>query len=185
MAGYFRPAYLFRSLAVLGIILLAASLAAYAVLYVQLSRLGYGVSLASQVGGMVWFAMALYGIIASFLIILLGVFATHRVAGPLYRLEKSAEAAAAGALPAEVHLREGDEMHPLAEAQGRLFSSLAARERDISEGAVRVERACMDLTAGVEADPPEQWARKVRHLRDVLTALREASRPGPDGRKGA
>jgi hypothetical protein len=184
MSRYFGPAYLFRSLAVLGSILLSASLSAYTVLYRQLSQWDGSASLSSQVGGMVWFAVALYGIVASFLIIFLGVFATHRVAGPLYRLEKLAATAAAGAIPPEVHLREGDEMHVLAEAQGRLFAALAEREREIAGCAGRVERAGMDLAAVVEDGAPERRARGAADLRLALHDLQAAARPRLDERKG-
>ena len=59
-----------------------------------------------------------------FLIILTGVYISHRFAGPVHRFEKSAQIAAAGDLTHRVALRTGDELHELQEEFNAMMASL-------------------------------------------------------------
>jgi hypothetical protein len=177
MTRYFDRSFLFRSTAVIGALILGGGFVAYAVLYSLLSSAagGAGQPLFERVRLMVWFAVTLYGIIAGFLILVAGLFATHKVAGPLFRLEKATREAAGGAIPDGVHFREGDQMKPLAGAQGLMLASLASRERELAELGGGVERACQRLGAGAASLTAAEWAASVTDLRRALAGVSAAA----------
>ncbi|MFA5317843.1 MAG: HAMP domain-containing protein [Dehalococcoidales bacterium] len=58
-------------------------------------------------------------VLVSIATIAIVLFISHRIAGPLYRLEKSLEDIAGGDLTADVHLRQADEVKTLAETLNR------------------------------------------------------------------
>ncbi len=173
MPRAFHPLYLFRSAILLGVILLAASFAAYGILSFMIStERGYsGQSIFERIQLMVWFAVALYGILASFFIIIVGLFATHKVAGPLHRLELMLDEARSGVLPEEVHFREGDQLQPLARAQTVMFAYLILREREMAGLWARVEKSLGALALGAESASPEEWSRLAADLQSECSAL--------------
>jgi methyl-accepting chemotaxis protein len=54
----------------------------------------------------------------------LGIVLSHRIAGPLYRLQRHLEAVGAGKDPADVHFRKGDLYQQLAEACNKVMARL-------------------------------------------------------------
>ena len=63
-------------------------------------------------------------ILLSVLIFLGGIFLSHRIAGPMYRIEKSAEAIQRGDLRVNFKIRKGDEMKDAAGALERMIENL-------------------------------------------------------------
>ena len=58
-----------------------------------------------------------------------GVFMSHRFAGPAYRLRKSAEAVAEGKVDFRIKLRRYDHLKPVAASFNRMLERLEERER--------------------------------------------------------
>jgi hypothetical protein len=58
----------------------------------------------------------------------LGIFATHRIAGPAHVISSLAEAVGQGHLPSARPLRHGDELQAAARAMGQMLEQLRARE---------------------------------------------------------
>ena len=58
------------------------------------------------------------------LVILVSVFVSHKFAGPIFRLEKVAEAISKGDLTVQAVLRQGDELFDTAEAMNRMIELL-------------------------------------------------------------
>ena len=54
---------------------------------------------------LVWWILAFIVIIA-----IISIFVSHKIAGPVYRLEESTKLIASGDLTHKVHLRQGDEL---------------------------------------------------------------------------
>jgi hypothetical protein len=73
----------------------------------------------------------------------LGLFASHRIAGPLHRLRKHLDAAGEGATSADVRFRDGDYFPELAKACNRLM----ARVRGLEESS-RPEREALRPVPG-------------------------------------
>jgi len=64
----------------------------------------------------------------------LSVFVSHKIAGPVYRLERSAKAVASGDLTQSVKLRHGDELADLQDAFNSMSESLrrmVAKDREV------------------------------------------------------
>ena len=78
-----------------------------------------------------------------------GVLATFRVAGPLYRFEKHLETVAQGEDPGTCRIRKGDELHELCDVLNRALEAVRRR------GAFDAEPA---TTANVEARTAEKAA---------------------------
>jgi methyl-accepting chemotaxis protein len=58
------------------------------------------------------------------IIFLAGIFISHRIAGPMYRFEKSAEAISKGDLSVNFNIRRSDEMHKTAMTLEEMVESL-------------------------------------------------------------
>ena len=70
------------------------------------------------------------------IIALLSIFVSHRIAGPVYRLEETTKLIASGDLTHRVHLRQGDELMDLQDAFNTMSDSLASminKDREIIE----------------------------------------------------
>ncbi len=63
-------------------------------------------------------------VLVSIATIVIVLFISHRIAGPLYRLEKSLEELGGGNLAVNVHLRQADEIKALADTLNRTMKSL-------------------------------------------------------------
>lgn len=63
-------------------------------------------------------------VLVSVATIVIVLFISHRIAGPLYRLEKSLEELGGGDLTVDVHLRQADEIKALADTLNRTMKNL-------------------------------------------------------------
>ena len=68
---------------------------------------------------LVWWILAFV-----FLIAIISLFVSHKIAGPVYRLEETTKLIAAGDLTHKVHLRQGDELGDLQDAFNSMSESL-------------------------------------------------------------
>lgn len=89
---------------------------------------------------------------------------SHKIAGPLYRLEKTAEAVGRGDLNLHVRLREGDELKRLAQSMDEMVQDLRARAIQIKEQNDRL-REILQQAEKIPGVPP-----------DFLKALRETQK---------
>jgi len=171
----FQPLFISRSTVLLGVILLCAAFVSYGVIYLMISsQSSYtGQTVYELIKLMVWFAIALYSIIGSFFIIIVGLFVTHKVAGPLCRLEMTLDEAESGYLPGEVCFRKGDQLTPLADAQKMVFSYLDHRDQDVTGLWPRVKKSLDTLAMEAERATPEEWSRLVADLESECLALAE------------
>lgn len=109
-------------------------------------------------------------------------FVSHRVAGPLLRMRRALQEAAAGESPSPVNLRDRDYLHPEAEA---LNEMLRVHAQHRAESADVLRAALEELEAGRKAleDGDEAGvARCTASLEDrrkMLTALAPEQREAP------
>jgi len=71
-----------------------------------------------------------------FAIAILSIFVSHKIAGPVYRLEETTRVIASGDLTCKIHLRHGDELQDLQEAFNKMSESLCrmvAKDREVIE----------------------------------------------------
>lgn len=86
------------------------------------------------------------------LVVLVSIFISHRFAGPIFRLEKIAEAVGNGDLTVRAHLRRGDELAQTAEQMNQMIEALQERileEKNLSERVKeRLERIIRKIKNG-------------------------------------
>ncbi|PKL45671.1 MAG: hypothetical protein CVV41_01335 [Candidatus Riflebacteria bacterium HGW-Riflebacteria-1] len=71
-----------------------------------------------------------------FIIAILSIFVSHKIAGPVYRLEETTRVIASGDLTGKIYLRHGDELQDLQEAFNKMSDSLCkmvAKDREVIE----------------------------------------------------
>ena len=96
---------------------------------------------------LVWWILAFVFIIA-----LISIFVSHKIAGPVYRLEESTKLIASGDLTHKVHLRHGDELGDLQDAFNEMSESLSKmvyKDREIIE---RLAKTGDDLRKKVDEE---------------------------------
>lgn len=71
------------------------------------------------------------------LMLVVGVLITHRIAGPIYRMERYLEAVARGENPGECRIREGDEFQELCARLNEAVRALEARRAAASTDETR------------------------------------------------
>ena len=91
------------------------------------------------------------------------LFTSHKVAGPLYRMEQDVKEVASGNLKKRFNLRINDEIKTLAESLDKmtreLRTNIAGIKRDVSE---------LELALKTAAEVPEQAKEKLQNLKRTL-----------------
>lgn len=130
-----------------------------------------------EIGTSMWPALIALVLAAA----IFSIYLTHRVAGPLYRFQKSTAELAEGNLALRIKLRRGDELHDLADLANRAVANLdrAMREiRDRTAGTTQALRAAMDglkATGGADrahVDRLEEALRESQQIEEVLKGFR-------------
>ena len=112
------------------------------------------------------FVTALVTIIAALRLLIF----SHRIAGPLYRLEKSAETIGAGDLSLRVRLRSADQLQDLAHSMDEMVSDLRTRVQAIKKQTERLDK----LTSGSNASLGRE--ELLKELKDIQARLDEQVR---------
>lgn len=117
-----------------GIILLfmflTAALCSYVVYYTSMINLGeklanvYPQGRLVSIVNIVNFRILLSVLLVTPLVAIIAIFLSHRIAGPIFRMEKFMDGIAAGNLGSRIVLRQGDELMTLADGINRLAGKL-------------------------------------------------------------
>ncbi len=94
---------------------------------------------------------------------------SHKIAGPLYRLEKTAEAIGAGNLKLQVRLRSGDELQDFARSMDDMVRELRARALEIKNQNDRLRGIIS------KASPATLPQELLQALKDTQNKLDEAA----------
>lgn len=117
---------------ILLLMFLTAALCSYVVYYTSMITMGeklanvYPQGRLVSIVNIVNFRILLSIILVSPLVALIGVFLSHRIAGPIYRIERFLGSMAAGDLSERITLRKYDELTTLAGGINRLADSLVS-----------------------------------------------------------
>ena len=182
MGRFVNSVFILRNFTAFAGATLAGCFVAYSILYWTLARdLGNSYrgafylmkTLREGAGPVVWFAVTLYGIVISIFVLAIALFATHKVAGPLFRLELLIGRALAGDLPESVQFRTRDQLAPLAESIGGLISVLRDKEAGLTSLAEEMDGKIKSGNPG--------WVESAGVLRKRLSQFSETAR----SKKGA
>lgn len=99
---------------------------------------------------------------------LLGIFITHKVAGPIYKMKMLLKQVGSGKLNFYGKLRKGDELQEFFETFATMAEQLKARQAD----EVKRLSDALDLVEG--GGPTEEALNKIRGVRDEMRASLDA-----------
>ncbi|MGA1865753.1 MAG: hypothetical protein ACMUHX_11915 [bacterium] len=114
-----------------------------------------------------------YGIgvvLIGFATIILTIFISHKIAGPLYRFERSAEEIGKGNLTLVTQLRESDQAKDLASAFSRMTSDLRKKLLEIDSSSKEIDQIAEDLNSVIHDKSPD-----IKEIRDKLNNLKQMS----------
>lgn len=109
-----------------------------------------------------------------FVIAILSIFVSHKIAGPVYRLEETTRIIASGDLTCQIHLRHGDELQDLQEAFNQMSDALrkmVAKDREVIEKLVATGNRLKETIDQKKLDP-ETLEQVNRELHAVTEELR-------------
>ena len=92
-----------------------------------------------EVLGRIAYRLAFFGLPIVFVILAMGVVLTHRIAGPLFRIERTLDAVLAGRKASPIRLRKRDELKGLCDRVNRVMEKMAENEGAGSPEAEREE----------------------------------------------
>lgn len=134
---------------ILLLVFLTAVLCSYVVYYTSMISLGEKLSNVYPQGRLVSivkavnFRILLSIIFVSPLVALIGIFLSHKIAGPIYRMERFVETMRAGDLTGKLALRQGDELIALANGIDALNEQLRAKTTERKQ---QLEAIAMELS---------------------------------------
>lgn len=104
---------------------------------------------------------------------ILSLFLSHRVAGPLYRFERSVEEITKGNLSFRIRLRKKDEAKELAELMNRMIETLSSHLSQIRDVTVDIEKGLLEARDAIDkqSDARETINRTLRSLEELKKAL--------------
>ena len=114
------------------------------------------------------FSMLAYVLVVSVVIALLSVYSFHKIAGPLYRMERALENFESGHAVKAVFLRKGDQMVALARAYNEFVAHLRDDRKEWLSAMEHAERLCLQDKATCRAEMGKALAR----LSEMLSRYR-------------
>lgn len=104
----------------------------------------------------------------------LSILVSHKIAGPVYRLEETTKLIASGDLTHRIHLRQGDELRDLQDAFNKMSESLSAminKDREIIERLVKTSNEIKTKIEG-KSLTPDSAAQITEELNSIVEELR-------------
>lgn len=116
-------------------------------------------------------------IFISIVTIVITLFASHKIAGPLYRLERSTEAIGNGDFMLETRLRENDEITGVASALNEMAGKLRIKMIDIKKELEEVKDSSADIESAIkdkklsEKELKKQTTRLLNKIKSLNRAI--------------
>ena len=98
------------------------------------------------------------------IIFIAGIFISHKIAGPMYRIEKSAEAICKGDLSVSFRIRKDDEMKEAASALEHMVNSLQA---DFA----KIKTADAELDEKINVIAPQIKKEDAQRMKDIVRVI--------------
>ena len=107
-------------------------------------------------------------ILIGFATIILTIFISHKIAGPLYRFERSAEEIGKGNLTLVTQLRESDQAKDLANAFSRMTNDLRKKLIEIDTWSKELNLIVDDLNTLIQGKSPN-----INEIKDKFNSLKQ------------
>ncbi len=113
---------------------------------------------------------------------LVGIFLSHKIAGPLYRLKRVMIDIGKGRLPREVKFRKGDHMHDMADALNEMVQGLKDRDKQTRETIDKMESLISELTSVLNDSNQTQKRNEViqQHLGELSVLIESEKHKHPE-----
>jgi len=115
-------------------------------------------------------------IVASVFLILLGLYTSHTIAGPMYRMGVVLKSLLSGKIVSEVRFRKGDRIQPVAEAANRMIREMTRRVRDVRTACERLEAIETSIENGSDCSDASKRLKSVIRLLDMGSDSEERGR---------
>jgi len=115
-------------------------------------------------------------IFISIVTIAITLFASHKIAGPLYRLERSTEAIGNGDFMLETRLRENDEITGVASALNEMAGKLCSKMIDIKKELEDAKDSSADMESAIKDKrlSEKELKKKITRLSNRIKSLNRA-----------
>lgn len=97
--------------------------------------------------------------------ILIALFTSHKIAGPLYRLERDIKEVSSGNLQMRFSLRKSDEMKSLADGLNAMVDAL-------KDDVINIKKASSEIEASLNANNIESARSKLNDLKKITDKFR-------------
>ncbi len=106
-----------------------------------------------------------------------GVFISHRIAGPVYRVKRVSEEIAKGNLSVSVKFRKGDELHDLADSMNSMISGIRTLVKEDRNAIDKIAAVSEKLTADLKKQEglKEEVEKTIVELNKIVKTLKENS----------
>ncbi len=123
-------------------------------------------------------------ILVAFFSYIFGIWSSHKIAGPLYRVEKVLETLRSGDLSATVHIRKADFLHETAEVFNKAVGGLREKAQD-ARGRLDEARDIIESLEKTSDDDRKEQLGKIRDLVEKASrafVLSSGEKPSADSR---
>ncbi len=112
-------------------------------------------------------------ILVSPIIFILGLLFSHKIAGPLYRIEKAIDEISKGSIGLKIKLRRGDELKDLAEVVNTLTENLRNSIDLSNETILKIQKELDGVRGVISSQPqnPKQIEASINSLQTKIDAL--------------
>lgn len=107
-----------------------------------------------------------------FLIFIAGIFASHKIAGPMYRFEKSARAICDGDLTVNFNVRKSDRVKETASVLENMVESLRSDIGKVKLSVANLGGAVKSLSGKVSDEDAERLVRLIKEIDGILSKYR-------------
>lgn len=119
----------------------------------------------------VW--MFMFGSItfSSVVFALVGIFLSHKIAGPLYRLKRHMIGIGKGSLPTELRFRKGDHLHDIADAFNEMVEGLRRRDAGTTKTLSQMDQQLTALSKELSNDTQQLDDKRLKKCIEELQQL--------------
>lgn len=123
-----------------------------------------------------FYSLAILGVVAA-AIAAISMFFSHKIAGPIFRIERSLEAIGRGDLTVSTFFRQNDQLVPLAEEINAMVRSLNHTARSCSDALSDIERSEKRLSELLKAEPlpAKEIEETLFRIKNGIEGLKRAS----------